>query len=485
MNTVNELSGVLDDHKVKDQISGAVIDSINRSRIADELFKLGIQDANFKAAVSEIDKVREFIGSPEHILGNPNTKHGEIAEQVEVGIRRAKDALNGKQMSATFEGVPRTDAADYLINGIKVQSKFINGISKNLDHVLKHMEQYPGFGKDDTYYHIPRDTHHIITKLINNESVEGLSEKTVKSITERVKLIESQSGKSFTDVVRPGLSEYAEVQQGTVHKTLDGHEEKIKSENNDSKDKIRNEHKPSQGEAVKAGLAAGAVGASVSIVAELYKKSKEGKKFYKKGDFTSKDWKDVGITGLKGGAIGTVSGYAIYMLTNYASLSAPLAGAIVSASKSVGELAIRYKKGEIQSDELFELGMVVTAESAIVGLSTAIGQLAIPIPILGSVIGSIAGSLLVNIISKDQVETARAIRKELDDYLVNLDAAFQSVIDSITNEFSSLTQLTRYAFDFDRNCNLLQASVDLAISYGVPEEMIMRNPVDVDKYILT
>lgn len=172
------------------------------------------------------------------------------------------------------------------------------------------------------------------------------------------------------------------------------------------------------------------------------------------------------------------------MLTNYASLSAPLAGAIVSASKSVGELAIRYKKGEIQSDEFFELGMVVTAEAAIVGLSTAIGQMAIPIPILGSVIGSIAGSLLVNIISKDQVETARAIRKELDNYLVKLDAAYQSVIESITNEFISLNKLTRYAFDFDKNCNLLQASVELAISYGVSEDEVLRTTKDVDQYML-
>lgn len=483
MKTINGLSSALDDQRVKDQIGGVIIDSINRSRIADELIKLGIQDANLEAAVWEIEKVREFIGSPEHILGNPNTKHGEIAEQVEVGIRRAKDALDGKPMSATFEGVPRTAPADYLINGNEVQSKFINGISKNLDHVLNHMRENPGFGKDDSFYHIPQDTHHIITKLINGESVEGLSEKTAKSIMARVQQIEEQSGKSFTDAVRPGISKYAEVQQGAVHKTLDGHEKEIQRESKVKKDKIHNEHKPSQGEAVKASLAAGAVGASISVVAELYKKAKEGKKFYK-GDFTCKDWQDVGIKGLKGGAIGTVSGYAIYMLTNYASLSAPLAGAIVSASKSVGELAIRYKKGEIQSDEFFELGMVVTAEAAIVGLSTAIGQMAIPIPILGSVVGSIAGSLLVNIISKDQVETARAIRKELDNYLVKLDAAYQSVIESITNEFISLNKLTRYAFDFDKNCNLLQASVELAISYGVSEDEVLRTTKDVDQYML-
>jgi hypothetical protein len=475
--------GALSDQKVNDQFSGIVIERFNQSRLVDELRRLGIQDEYFRNAVQEIDKVREFIGTPEHILGNQQTKHGEIAEHVEVGIRRAKDALDGNPMSATFDGVPRTAPADYLINGVEVQSKYINGISKNLKHVLDHMKENPGFGNDASFYHIPKDTHEAIRMIISGEEIEGLSPKKIEAIRQLVKQIEEQSGKKFTEAVQPGISDYSEVQQGVVHKTLDGHEKEIERENSVRKDKIHTEHKPSQGEAVKASLAAGAVGASVSILTELYKKAKEGKKFYK-GDFTSNDWQDVGIKGLKGGVIGSVTGYTIYMLTNYASLSAPLAGAIVSATRSVGTLAIRHKKGEIQSDEFFELGMVVTAEAAIVGIATAIGQMAIPVPILGSVIGSIAGSLLVSIISKDQVETARAIRKELNDYLAKLDDAYKAVIESITEEFSTLVKLTSYAFDFENNYSLLKASIELAVLYEVPEDKIMHSTDDVDQFIL-
>ncbi|MBF2069802.1 hypothetical protein [Fischerella thermalis] len=56
-------------------------------QLAAELSK---QDRAFFAAVQEVDKVRDFLDSPEKILGNASTKHGEIAEQVEVGIRNAK-----------------------------------------------------------------------------------------------------------------------------------------------------------------------------------------------------------------------------------------------------------------------------------------------------------------------------------------------------------------------------------------------------------
>ncbi|WP_228059651.1 hypothetical protein [Plectonema radiosum] len=100
------------------------------------------QDSAFTKAIEQIDQVRDFIGSPEHILGNNQTKHGEIAEQVEVGIRNARDYLRQQAPSATFDGVGRTASEDYLIDGIQVQSKFINGVNKNLDHVLDHMRKY-------------------------------------------------------------------------------------------------------------------------------------------------------------------------------------------------------------------------------------------------------------------------------------------------------------------------------------------------------
>lgn len=472
----------LEDTKVKDQISGVVIDNINRVNIANEISKIAQQDASFNFAVSEIDKVSEFIGAPEHILGSPLTKHGEIAEQVEVGIRRARDYLHGRPLSATFEGVPRTGPTDYLIDGIEVQSKFINGISKNLSHVIRHMEENPGYGQGNTLYHIPKDTHKAITQIINGERVEGLSQKSIDRILKQVKEIEERSGKSFTEAVNPSISKYAEVQQGTVHKTLDSHEEELKIQNAAKKDAIHQEHRPTHGKAVKAGLAAGAVGAAVSATAVLYKKAKEGKKFYR-GDFTLKDWGDVGIEAAKGGAVGSVSGYSIYMLTNYASLSAPLAGAMVSAVRGVGALTLQYAKGEIDGDELLELGMVVTAESAMVGLSTAIGQAVIPIPVLGAVIGSVAGSLLTKIISLDSIETGSAIKRKMDDFLDKLDAEYQAVVDSITKEFSSLKQLAEYAFNLDNNCRLLEASYQLAIAYGVPEDEAMRTTEDVDEYM--
>ncbi|MBD6969695.1 hypothetical protein G4170_24840 [Vibrio parahaemolyticus] len=134
---------------VTDQVSGAFVDNINQIRLFEKGVELDKAQAAFNLAQTQVDKVRDFISNPGGILGSEATKHGEIAEQVEVGIRNAKAALAGisaDDLPADIDSVARTGAADYLLNDTEVQSKFINGANNNLKHVLDHMEKYPDFG---------------------------------------------------------------------------------------------------------------------------------------------------------------------------------------------------------------------------------------------------------------------------------------------------------------------------------------------------
>jgi len=473
---------ILEDEKFRDQVSATVVDTLNLRRITEELRQLDIQDDNFRRAVQQIDIIRESIGTPQNILGNENTKHGEIAEFVEVGIRRARQALNGEKMTATFDGVGRNAPADYIIDGLEVQAKYINGTNNNLNAVLHHMDKYPNFGRDGSYYHIPKDEFELIEKIRNNGSIEGLKLRTIELIKDKIEQIEKESGKSFENVVKPGISEYSEVQQGKIHQTLDKHDEQISKDNIKKKEQISQEHQPNLGEAIKATGIATAVGAAVSMTTSLYKKYKEGKKFYK-GDFSEEDWKEVGIDTVKGGAIGGVSGAAIYGLTNYASLSAPFAGAIVSASKGVGSLVKDLNSGNINHEEFVELGMVICAESAIVGFATVIGQTAIPVPILGAVLGSIAGTILANALGSGNKVTAKMIRDDMEEYLQTIDEKYRTLINGINEEFEKLGDLTQAAFSIKNNISLLKLSIDLARMYGVDESQILKSLSDIDDYM--
>ncbi|WP_028880889.1 hypothetical protein [Terasakiella pusilla] len=466
-----------------DQVSGAFINNINQIRITDELLQQQIQDNHFKSAIDQIDKVREFVGSPENILGSDKTKHGEIAEQVEVGIRNARSALNGDEFRATFEGVGRTAPEDYIIDGIQVQSKFLNGTNNNLSAVIEHMEKYSSFGRDGSFYHIPKNEYEIIQKIIDGKDVEGLKLSTIEAIKKKITEIETQSGLPFNEVVRPGQSDYNEVQQGVIHKTLDGHEETLSEQNQEIKEQISEDHQANLHEGLQATAIAAAVGATVSLTTGLYKKYKEGKKFYA-GDFSLDDWKEVGVETSKGGAIGATSGAAIYTLTNYAQLSAPFAAAMVSAVKGIGSLASDLEKGEINQEEFIELSYIVCSETAIVGFATVAGQAAIPIPVLGSVIGSLAGTLIAKSLGSNNMITTKKIREDLEVYLNQLDEKYKILVQEITTEFDKLGSLTEAAFNIENNLKALHISAELAAAHGVKKESIMNSVHDVDTFML-
>lgn len=467
---------------IKDQVSGGIVNEFNKIRILDELKKLKIQDEALEQALKETENVKQFISKPSNILGSVKTKHGEIAEQVEVGIIRARDLLNQKEPSATFNGVPRTAPEDYLKDGIMVQSKFINGANNNLKSILEHMNKYKHFGRDGSYYEIPKDTYETIQKIINGEDVNVLKESTRKIILEKIQKIEEESGKSFNEIVKPGISNYSDIQIGKVGKTLDNHEKDLRKENQDKKNLIREEHKPSFNEGVKVAIAAGTIGATISLTNSLYQKYKNGKKFYK-GEISVEEWKEIGIITIKDGGIAGVTGGAIYGLTNYAGMSAPFAAATVSAVKGVSSLAIDYSNGKINEKELVELGLIICSESAIVGVASAIGQSIIPIPVLGAVIGSISGSILISALNFNK-KSGSAIEEELRLNLEKLNETHKRIVKEITQKFEELGNLIEASFDFQNNLKLFEESIKVARALGVEEKYIIKTTNELDNFML-
>jgi uncharacterized membrane-anchored protein YhcB (DUF1043 family) len=469
-------------HLVNDQISASIIAEVNNTRFQNELAAQLTQDEAFTKAIAQIDKVRAFIGSPEKILGSAATKHGEIAEQTEVGIRNARSAVNQENLTATFKDVGRIAPEDYKIDGIAAQSKFINGANANLDHVLKHMDKYTDFGRDGSYYHIPKDHYETITKVINGDT-KGLSTRSINAIQAKVQNIEQESGYTFPEVVKPSNAKYAEVQQGNVHKTLDKHEQEIEQKNQANKDQITHDHRPTLAEAAKATAVAGAVGGAVSFAGGLYAKYREGKNPFK-GELTSNDWKELGVSSLKGAAGGTIAGGSIYLLTSYASLSAPFAGAVVSAGKGISSLFSDYDNGNIDFNEFMNLGMIVCADSAIVGLATVAGQTMIPIPMIGAVIGSIAGKMMAEFITEKDQTLAEKMQQEMTEFINQLDAVQQKVVNQINQEYDRLGKLTEAAFDLKYNQQLLEASITLAQAYHVDNHLIIHNKKQLDDFML-
>lgn len=464
-----------------DQFSGVVVDNINRERIADEIAKLKIQFERKINATSELNRAREFIKDDSTILGRANTKHGEIAEQLEVASRRANDVIDGKTPTASFENVGRFAPEDYTIEGVKVQSKYYNGPNNTLKGVQEHLRKYENFSNDGSYYHIPKNHYEIIKKVMNNENVENLNSKSILAIKANVRSIEEKTGKSFEDILKPSEYNYDQVQQGKISETIDSKQKEINKKNRNKEKEIRLNHEPSLREGLKASAQAASITGVLSGVSSLYSKYKDGKLFYK--DFTAQDWKDVGIDSAKGAIGGGISGAAVYYLTNNVSLTAPFAAAIVSATRGVYELQKQYNAGEINKQDYFDLGIVTCSQTALIAISTGLGQALIPVPVLGAMIGSIAGSMLANLTGNFGKPVSQ-IHKEFDEVLLLIDKTKADLLDEIRITYSKLETLTEVAFNAKTNEELCQLSIKLARQYGVRENEIIHNKTELDNYIL-
>lgn len=474
----------------KGQTIAKKLDSI----VSDSLKEKQIQNENFEKALQHVAKMRQFLNSPENILGSQKTKHGEIAENFEVHIRNAKAALNCQADVATFEGVGRTAPEDFILNGVKAQSKFINGANNSLSSLLEHFDKYQDKAMD---YVIPKDQYNIIQALRSGQNPTDLSEKSIRLILRKVDEIERQTGRSFDDVVKQSISEYGEVQIGKAHETLQNTQEQIVDENQQKINEIDNEAEqkkevvqanagPSLKEGIKVAGTAAAISAALSACTNIYSKVKSGTKL---SDFTADDWNDVGLQSGKAGVKASVTAGSIYALTNLTSLSAPFAGAVTSAAMGVTSLLVDHQNGQINLDEVVTQGQILCLEAGIAAIGGAIGQTLIPLPVLGAIIGTVTTNFVWGIAKGKLGQKEVALKRHMDEYmsglLVKVDNTYHEIIKKIDAMYAQFNTLIDAAFDLNANkATLAAASIQLALEVGVEEHKIIKNEDDLEAFFL-
>jgi len=462
---------------VETQLSAAMVDALNSARHASEAAAIEVQRDALSKALSEVINVREFIGRPEEILGNPDTKHGEIAEVAEVGVRNARDYVTQQTPTAEVAS-SRTAPEDIVLNGVDVQMKTINGVNKGLDHVLKHMNKYPEFGRDESFYLIPKDQLATIRRVLAGDTT-GLKSSTVEAIKAKVAEIEKLSGKPFDEVVKASSTTYAQVQQGAVHKTLDDVEMELHDKNDEREQEIVDEHAPSLGGALKAAAGGAAVGGAFGFVGSAANKYfKEGKNLFK-GDFSTQDWTDVGLDTAKGAAVGGVSAGAIYVLTNFVGTAAPVAGAFVGAVRGISVLLPSYTSGEIDAPAFVDQALFICTDVSVAAMFAVAGQTAIPVLILGALIGSIAGKMVTTIVSNASKDLQDAVQKKLEDNLATLSDAHRKALEELRAEFLPKARMVEFAFSTEANAQCIRLSAHLARMHGIPESQILKDEIDV------
>jgi len=453
------------DRNIKTQTVGSIVDVINVQR-----------NEALKNALDEVQKVKDILKDNANILGSEKTKHGEIAEFIEVHIRNAKELIQKRNPVASFGDLSRIDKTDYFINEIGVQSKFINGCNNNLQHILEHLKKYPDFCNDNSYYIIPKDHLEKIMDIYKGNNNTEFSDRSIKAIVEKIKEIEKETGKSFNEIVKPSISKYSEVQQNTAEKTVDKHEKEIIEQG-----------QASLGEALKVGAISAGISGGMSLAFGIYQKHKQGKTL---SNYTLVDWKELGIDFSKSAIEGGISGMSVYGITNFTDMPAPLASSFVSCTIGIASLANSYRKGEIDFDDFIEQSNVVSLDASITGLAATIGQAVIPIPLIGALIGTFAMKYSLKIgkeyLGKISKELEERLEKEYAKQMQKIHENQSFEVSEIINKYDKIGILADLAFDFDKNSFFrFQASVKLAEQSGVENKKIIRNDDDLDKFILS
>lgn len=480
-------------------IAGAVQQGIKDN---EELLLMTVEQIEKKATQSAIDadralasartcieNVRDFVSDPTKILGNVATKHGEVAEHIQVEIGNGQRIMEGLSPNASLD-VGRTAPEDYLIDGIKVQSKFINSPKKTLEAIIEHSQKYPFFTQEEGYYHCPKDYYEVLSKIAKGENVDGLKDSTVRIIREKIQLIESETGKSFTEIVKPGISSYDEVQLGRVGQTLDKYDEEFVQQRTDQQRRINNERKekldeamhitnPSWQEAAKYSAISTAIQGLSAASIKIYQKIKGGKKI---GDFSIDDWKEVGYDFTINGAKGGISGAAIYGMTKVGGLSAPFAGAITSSVIGTAELLFAYKKNEISLDDFADSICTINVEAGLAAIGSAIGQCAIPIPALGAIVGMAVtkSAIMVTkyVMGEQEKELAQKMQVMYDQAISKLDKEYQQIWCTIEEYYVELGGLIKAAMDKNVN-RRLDGSIKLCKMLNVIDPLNNTHELDV------
>lgn len=460
----------------QEQAVAGWIDYLNILRFSALVEKLSAQDCNLEAALRELSELKEFISHPEHILGSIYTKHGEIAEHVQVHFANAEKLIEGLKATHTFDGVGRTAMEDYLRDGIKVQSKFYLGIQGTLHAISEHLDTYPDFLKDGGCYDIAKNHFEELKRIYDTGEAGAafLSEADGK-MYEAIKAWETENNVVFPKVVRPSLVSYDDVQLDRVADTIQKEQQQLEEKDQARRDQAEVESAPSLQEGLKVTAISAAVESGFAFALGMYRKIHEGKKIQ---DFTADDWKDIGLDTATGAVKGGIRGGAVYTLTNFTNTPAPVASAMVTATFGIMAQANKLRKGDLTAEEFLENSEIVCLDVSVSAMCSLVGQTVIPIPILGAIIGNAAGMFMYDIgktfLNDQEKKLFEKHCAEMKAFREALDIEQKQFMEKLETEMSRFNSLIELAFDEDTNVRF-QSSIERARMANVPEAKIIKS----------
>lgn len=386
-------------------ISGGLFETVSRHGDAGAEFLKGLRGIDYETGKifdRSLIKISGYNLNPNHIEKNIKQQAGFSAEVSSVSKRNASAIIEKKTMRYTRS----EDLAHYgknnttvdiveLIDGKEIstsQMKFVN----EPDFLLKKIVRGEGGGKNDLSRYMSVDKLEVPTEQV--ETMKKTCQTEAQSLQRQAQSTK-QSGKfELAEKLERQSKNYQELEKKITDSGLSTQEAiayRLNPRWKTAKD-IANVSHQAGIEGAKFGAAIGGGISAITNVIAVYSGDKEF------GEAVM----DTAIDTLASAGIGYGSTFVGTTVKTYMQQSASTAtralsktglpAAIVTACIATGKSVNRYAKGEIDEAELAqEMGLTATGLLS-ASMFTMIGQVAIPIPVLGSLIGGMVGYAITN-----------------------------------------------------------------------------------------
>lgn len=284
--------------------------------------------------------------------------------------------------------------------------------------------------------------------------------------------------------IEPSHLKYPDVQKNKIGETIQREETNIREADQKLRDRAYEASKPTLEQGVQVAAVSAAAEGGMQFCLGVAKKLKSGKRLH---EFTAKDWQDVGVDTAKSAAKGGIRGGAVYAMTNFTATPAAVANALVTASFGVAAQAYQLQQGTISAEDFIINSEVLCMDVSVSAVASLLGQALIPIPVLGAVIGNVAGIFMYQIAKdhlsgKEQTLIAN-YRESFASLNKVLEARYNELVAQLKKEFAKYVSIVELAFDPDVNI-AFDGSVVLADHVGVPSEKVLRSKKDIDNFFL-
>lgn len=466
----------------QEQAAASWINYQNQMRIDELLRGLSQQDINLDNALKELGELKESVNKLlQTNRGGTTGIHGFIAERMQVYLKNARNLVEGAAKGYAL--IDDNGPVDYTGDGIAYQQKFV-GKHLSLDAVREHLDKYPDYIKNGGKYQIPKDFYERLKYLFELPEAEGT--KLAGEDYTLWKYIHDffrDKDIAFSDI-EPSVVDYREVQRNVADETILREEQQVRGCDQDERNQLYQKSQPSARELYKASAVAMAAEGGIAFCMGVYKKRREGKRL---SQFDGDDWKELGMDTAGASAKGGVRGAAVYGMSNFTATPAAVASALVTATFGVLAEAGRLKAGAINQEDFLIHSEIFCLDAAVSAVSSVLGEVLIPIPVLGAVIGNMAGMVLYGIAKDTMSEEEQRIilqynqsRTELEESLA---LQYQRLMGRMEEEIKRFGSLVNWAFSEDANA-AFKGSIELAGHCGVCQDRILKKKSDIDGYFL-